>query len=655
MGKFTYKNLCWSFGTTSFRTKNLNRTIEEQLKYLDLSWLSKENYNEEWKSNEEVQVRYYELLLRNKFISGDAPNKAKDAREKTSGLVDLGLIDDNRRLTEVGKILLDYSTRNDFSSDNFLNIPKDSFIYLKQLLKLSYEINGEIIRPFVVFIKLLLEHEYLSYDEFIYLVPLCTSEENTKFICSKITNIRNHKTTFDEVLEDYIMSFENYKTALDYFQNNEVTQDVILDIGMNRKSRNYDIPYFNLYEIIRDIYLNKKDRYLDLLEAIDKLKLSRFWKSYFFSIPLTTKIKKNPKEYLNSVEFNNVKTIEEFKTVFFKTLHLFKVKSTLFDYHDLNRRYIKTTDIVSFKDDTVKLDILAFGYFSNCIDSLYANAFNPSSDLFNNIELNQITNYTFSEKTLLSTLSSSLNLNLSSIKEAQEIRDNQRMIRFNQIVNEKYSDSQLVKLLTYFEERKDDEIKKYINCEAEIPTIFEYVNGIIWFKISGRKFTNLNFFNMSLDADLLPKSHANGGKADIIFNYSKSDSYPSHNLLIEVTLTNSTNQRRAEMEPVSRHLGFHLLETKNANDYAVFITSYLDFNVISDFRARKYSYFYNPVDRYEYVTGMKIIPLATSELKEILTNKLTYEDLYKIFDAAFNSSLPPHDWYDKEIKNKLEK
>lgn len=30
-----YKSFCWSFGTTSFRTKNFNKTIEEQLALLN--------------------------------------------------------------------------------------------------------------------------------------------------------------------------------------------------------------------------------------------------------------------------------------------------------------------------------------------------------------------------------------------------------------------------------------------------------------------------------------------------------------------------------------------------------------------------------------------------------------------------------------------
>ena len=64
------------------------------------------------------------------FVEGEAGNKPKDAREKTSGLVDIGLIDDGRKLSDVGKALLKISTENDFSSDNQFQIDKDSFIYL---------------------------------------------------------------------------------------------------------------------------------------------------------------------------------------------------------------------------------------------------------------------------------------------------------------------------------------------------------------------------------------------------------------------------------------------------------------------------------------------------------------------------------------------
>jgi hypothetical protein len=38
-------------------------------------------------------------------------------------------------LTQAGKKLLEIAKSGDFSSDNFLQIPKDSFIYFQQLLK----------------------------------------------------------------------------------------------------------------------------------------------------------------------------------------------------------------------------------------------------------------------------------------------------------------------------------------------------------------------------------------------------------------------------------------------------------------------------------------------------------------------------------------
>lgn len=156
---------------------------------------------------------------------------------------------------------------------------------------------------------------------------------------------------------------------------------------------------------------------------------------------------------------------------------------------------------------------------------------------------------------------------------------------------------------------------------------------------------------LSLDADLLPKTHAAGGEADIVYEYTETRYYPAHTLLLEATLADSTNQRRMEMEPVSRHLGQHLIKTGNLNSYCVFTTSFLNINVISDFRSRKTTPYYDSQDYTQYVEGMKILPLATSELKKIVRNNKTYKELYPIFDVAFNSMLPPHIWYESCIKN----
>ena len=107
-----YQSFCWVIGTTSFRTAKLNLKIEAQLLLLD------EFYNEvikksNWNWNNELQEKYYDFMKSKEFISGDASRKDKDAREKTSGLVDIGLITEDRLLTEVGKKLLEITNREE--------------------------------------------------------------------------------------------------------------------------------------------------------------------------------------------------------------------------------------------------------------------------------------------------------------------------------------------------------------------------------------------------------------------------------------------------------------------------------------------------------------------------------------------------------------
>lgn len=78
---------------------------------------------------------------------------------------------------------------------------------------------------------------------------------------------------------------------------------------------------------------------------------------------------------------------------------------------------------------------------------------------------------------------------------------------------------------------------------------------------------------------------------------------------------------------------------------------YLNINFISDFRSRKTTLFYDPQDYSKSIAGMKIIPLQTSELKKIVSNRKTYKELYPLFETAFNSALLPHLWYEAVITN----
>ena len=653
--RIPYKSFCWGLGTTSFRTKNFNKTIERQLGLLNDFWNQSENASEVWNGNNDLQEKYYNFMKECDFLEGEADNKSKDAREKTSGLVDIGLIDDGRKLTAAGSTLLNISISGDFSSDNLLQIPKDSFVYLKQLLKTYNYVNGKCVRPFIVLLYVLSKLDYLTIDEFTYLLPLCTDKRNTDYIVNQIKAMRKSDISIDDIIINRLMAMDNYVTGLNLLLKEKVTEDIICTIGMNRKSRNYDKPYLPLYNELYKVFVkHNKNAVIKVYRATKDIKIGKLWRSYLFDTIAERAISNDPDGHLNITLFSSVNTEKEFKETFYKVMHLLKAKATLADYLDLNRRYIRTTDVVLFEDGIVKVDIIPKQFFNFVIDELYKEAFVASDKLYDDCELQDISEcLIIREDTIINGINKELGTSISNISEAYMILEENRYRRLQHLIDSRFTDNKILTLLDLFERRGDKEINEMVTDNADIPTIFEYVLGILWYKISERKGKILDYMKLSLDADLLPKTHAAGGEADIVYEYSETEIYPEHTLLLEATLADGTNQRRMEMEPVSRHLGQHLIRTGNLNSYCVFATNYLNINVIADFRGRKNMPYYDPNDYEKSVDGMKIIPLQTSELKSIVLKNIKYKDLYNVFDEAYISGLKPHEWYEFCVRNKV--
>lgn len=648
-----YKSYCWSLGTTSFRMVEFNRKIEEQLGLLSEFWAIPQNSNEKWSSNKQIQTAYYEFIKQKGFIEDrDAPIKDKDAREKTSGLVDLGLINDERRLTAAGLSLLAIAQSGNFEGDNLLQIPTDSFIYFKQLLKLSCPFDNECVRPYVVLAYMIAELGEISKEEFTYLLPLATSRDKTEKVIDFIREIRNGESTIDDAIISMLFEMENYQEAKTIFINaNQIDSQIMQEVGMNRKSREYDVPYVDLYNAIDFFRLNHDDdSAIMMFNAIKGLsgKAATYWKQYLFNTSLTTKVNREGATTVNNVRLLNATTDEELREEFFKLLHLFKAKSLLDDYYDLNRRYCKTSDTLIFKDNIVKFDIIPNCYFAIVKEVLLGIAFEEATDLHSNNDLAALGEvFDVSQEELFAKAEEIYGVQVRDLIDIKGFIDRDRYERFNRMIDEKFTDEALINLMTCFEQRNDSEIQSFVTNNADVPTIFEYVLAIVWYKISGRQGNVLEYMNLSLDADLLPITHAAGGHEDITYKYEASADYPAHTLLIEATLANSTNQRRMEMEPVSRHLGDYLLSHEE-EAYCVFATTYLHINVIGDFRGRKFMPYYS-TDRAKSVDGMKIIPCQTTEIKTMIQRGITYAQLYRIFENAYQSALAPHDWYQKEI------
>ena len=646
----SYKSFCWVIGTTSFRTAKLNLKIERQLLLLD------EFYNKvikvsKWDWNNELQGKYYDFMKEKSFLTGEAKRKDKDAREKTSGLVDIGLITEDRLITQVGRKLLEITNEGIFGTNNVFNINRDSFIYLKQFLKTSINVSENIVKPFIVVIKCLTELEFLNYDEFTYFVPLIIDDKSSRKIISDIILYRKGEISREEIIYNRLIEMENYKLAQEKFITSEVDENLMCLIGMNRKSRSYDKVYYKLYENLKKIFLYSDNDYESLLNAIKNInqKPGILWKNLIFKTTNIGVVRKNGENTLQKqCPFINCKNEIDLKKVFFKYLHTFKAMATLSDYFDLNRRYFNITDTLIFEDDIIKLDIIPKYYFKEIIDDLYVETFRKNDNLREDVDLEVISKtFKLDISRIYAKLSKDLGIVINSSKQATTYVNDERYRRFNILIDKKFTDSILIELLDCFEKRDDKRIEELVTDEATIPTIFEYILGIIWYKLSERQGNILDFMNLSLEANLLPKTHAVGGCADIIYEYEACVSYPKHSLLIEATLSDGNSQRRMEMEPVSRHLGDYRIRFNNPFDYSLFISTYLDKNVISDFRYRKII----PYTRNdETITGMKIISLDTDSLKKIIKNKIKYKYLYEVFEKYYEMPLETTDWYDEMIK-----
>lgn len=647
-----FKSYCWSIGTTSYRTDNFNMNIERQLALMKEFRSLPANRDKSWSGNNKFQAEYYAFLKEKNFVKGDAPRPDKDAREKTSGLKDIGLLDEGRNLTNAGLELLSISESNNFDPDNELEIPKDSYLYFKQMLKTCNDVDGKKVRPFVVFLYVISKTKYLTFDEFTYLLPLCVDKETTEKIVEKIISSRNKKINYEDIIISVLMDMDNYKNALELLQTQEISEELICKIGINRKSAKYDKPYYKIYTCLKDIVFGNEESTLEFYKATTKLsnnKVGSAWRKYFFSSLARSVIVREGKGVLNPVKILQSRDEKEFNEEFFKLMHLFKAKATLSDYFDLNRRYFKLTDIVLFEDNICKLDVLPKCYIDIVSDKLIDFAFEETNLLTENVSLEEINPHLAIDIDLLyQKLSQLLGRKITDVTSVKEAIKDDRYIRFNKLIDEKFNKGTLLLLFTHFEERNDDEIRRLVTDNADIPTIFEYVLGIAWYIISNREGDVLDYMKLSLEADLLPKTHAGGGQADIVWKYKKTQWYPEHTLLIEATLADSGNQRRMEMEPVSRHLGEYILNNPNLEAYCLFVTTYLNTNVISDFRGRRFMEYYNSSGT-EYIPGMKIIPIQTSELKALIQCDVKYKDIYRLFEQAYKTEGPAAKWYEDNI------
>jgi hypothetical protein len=664
--KMKFQTFCWSLGTTSFRVKDLAFKLYKQL--VILKELKAENAGKKW---HELQEIYYDKMHKAGLATGDADRKEKDARQFTSSLVQMGLTDEERNPTEVGEKLIQIIESEVMARDNILKVSPEAYIFFKQMMKLRMDFNDKdyesfTIKPYMALIYMIYNLEYITYDELMYFVPLCRKTAEIQDTIEAIKKYRSGKIKIEDYLRNRIASMDNYKETLEYFINEDVGKpENFAKIGLGRKGPTYDRVYFYIYSAI-DKYKScktSKTKLKTVEEIIKHLKniksgeIRKNWSEMLFGDSIPRKVDEETLAALDKAVLLKRQSEEKFKTEFFYFMHINKWIATLKDYFDLNKRFLSLTETIVFMDGKASLDIIPKAFFAPVLDKLIDDALNftaqDAEQFKKNISIEEAYPYLSISEEALKTSISRLYPDYDMSKPASEYIHDKRMEKLNKIILDKFKAEDIIKILNWFKDRHDGDILKHFeDCDANVPTIFEYVVAIIWYLISERKVNILEALNLTLDVNLLPKEHAAGGMSDIVFKYKKYKSLPDHDLLLEVTLTEKDNQRRNEMEPVSRHLGQYRIRT-NDDTYAVFVANYLDDNVLCDFRQKKNTPFYNSG---KSIPGMKIIPLDLEFLEEIINKNMNYDKLYGIFESSYNNVITDGvRWYNEDLKNEFYK
>lgn len=613
------------FGNTSLRVKNLLYNFESQLLLFE-ELFNNAGEAEIWANNSDLQLQFLELLKQHNLLNSKSKTThlgTKDARVKSAPLEDYNLIKrKDKIITTQGYELLSLIKSQSYKIDNeFLQIDLISLFFLKATLNSSK--SPSLLQKYLEVFK-----EFdgsLSLEIFI-LLPLINNFDNTRDFIEQIKN--------NTLLKSVLQQNANY-LQLDNFLND--LQNNSLNTSYFKTAKG-EKTALNIIKSLQEIFLPfRESKNTEILEnLLNSNKYADFKKLY---LPYLTKHTKKADKIKDIEQFCNG-SLEEFGKRFFNLIFEARILANLNDYLDLNRRYLNLTGIFEFTKDKVSVNtiftiILKHSKYNEILEKISQNPISTNLlvEYFNNAEFK---NYFKA-------------LGISQPQEIKTYRKNLDKEKLNLLLQTQFTKKHIIEILKLFSDRNNDiKIFEKVTTEATIPTIFEYIIAIAWYYIDENNIERILEAGLSLDSNLLPKSHAVGGSADFVYAYN------NHHLMIEATLTEKTNQRRAEMESVSRHLGNLLLSLNSniqAQSYGIFIAPYLDKNVLNDFRSRINCYFEN--DK-AHIKGMQILPLSTNDLIKILESCLSYNTLVSKFKQALNSSETwGSKWYQTQIKTML--
>lgn len=628
------------FGNTSAKESKLLLNIEAHLILLN-ELFKTATKDDVWKSDSALQFRYAKILEESNLLNTrEMVLIAKNARTKVSFLKDLGLVDfDNLVITERGKELLDLLNNKKFEEKNeFLQIDLVSLFFLKYFFsyKKSSDIEDMFLKYLYVFKSL---GGKLSSEQF-YLLPLIS---NYNEIEDFVSIIKNNDINLVEIFSSFIQSNTKLQERKKVFLDDWADNSKIINLAPFKTSKGEGFIQFlpSILQIF--IQIKNKTYRKDDIRNIFKKNIGTE-KNYFRSLYLPTMLNDTKlaigsntfiKLYKKLIKIIRTKTESELLNYFFDLIYTSRYFNNLSDYMAQNKYYLDLTGIFTFENNEVKVSEI----FNVILQSSkYETILKQLSEV--DIKTTSL-NYLLEEPDIKDIFKS---YGVVSSSDLNNYQYNQNKAKLENLLNTKFTKENILEIIPHFKTRNDDEIQKEVTVRATVPTIFEYIIAIAWYYIDNKNIDFILKAGLSLDTNMLPKSHAVGGSSDFELKYD------DHTLMIEVTLTESTNQRRAEMESVSRHLGNILLnldDERKTKSYGIFIAPYLNNNVLNDFRIRRSCYWENDT---KHIRGMNILPLDCDDIITMINSDKKYSELREDFSMLLEKE---NDWGSRWYKNEV--
>jgi len=625
-----------NFGDTSFRRKSY--MVEYKL-LLSILEQHMEEYGQ-WDRDYISQRDFYEKVLEETelFERGEEGDDkfAKRGRTLTNSLVKTGLISNDRKITPVGKNWLNNNVSEADEIESIFDVTDDNLVFLRQWLKFKlFSVEGDkFFSPFIWALKFLSRYSDVPLSDFITILHTIkpeNTEEELNVIFEEYASVAGNYKLFDQYAEE-CLDFNNIdehelKNAIEnLFYSEEIS---LVDFNMyfkNGKSQEAaGEEYKHFIELLK---MFKEDQSLENMNNIIRYgKKSKIKKAFGFGKQCFKTSRRRDYTVENFLDDNEGNVLLEFEP--YKVYLQFKKSKRndlVSEYGDLTRRLLTLTGVIEFDNQLVNTQ------FRKVFECIFENSqidfigymdyqsyeSDINSDFYNERILTEI--FSMNNENIRNTLNQLSNhYEVEDLENLRQYFEDEKDRKFKDLIESRFSKDKVINILNYISKRNDEQVKDLVTLNTDVPTIFEYILGIAWYYISEENINVRKSLNLTLDADLLPLSHASGGDGDIIVDYGDLT------MMLEATLMNKNAQRRSELEPVIRHAANLSINQINPV-ITVFIADELDNNVLNIFRASA-SIEFEGTNVDGRIKGINIFALKISEVirmlsKEIYVSKL---------------------------------